>query len=77
MRVPEDMSVISCDQFFSAEYFVPRLTSVDQHNERFGRLVVDALLGAINGENQETVFTYRPELIIRESCGAPKKPEKQ
>lgn len=70
LQVPEDMSVISCDQFFSAEYFVPRLTSVDQHNERFGRLVVGALLDEINGSQGETFFTHRPELIIRESCMA-------
>lgn len=71
-RVPEDVSVISCDQFFSAEYFVPRLTSLDQHNERFGRLVVDALLNEIDGGEEEAFFVHRPELIIRESCAPPK-----
>ncbi len=70
--VPEAMSVISCDQFFSAEYFVPRLTSVDQHNERFGKMVVGALLSEINGSENEPVFTHRPELIIRESCCSPR-----
>lgn len=72
LSVPGDISVISCDQFFAAEYLVPRLTSVDQHNERFGSLVVKALLQAING-GEEIVFTHRPERIIRESCAPPKK----
>lgn len=71
LRVPEDVSVISCDQFFSADYFVPRLTSVDQHNERFGRLIINALLGVMNGGRQEVSFTYGPELVARESCAAP------
>jgi len=65
--VPGDISMISCDQFFFPEYFVPRLTSVDQHNERFGRFVVDAMLNEING-GETAFFTHRPELIIRESC---------
>lgn len=67
-RVPQDVSVISCDQFFSAEYFVPRLTSVDQHNELFGRFIINALLGVMSGAQEETALNYGPELIIRESC---------
>ena len=68
LSVPNDVSVISCDQFFSAEYFVPRLTSVDQHNERFGRLIINALLSVMNGTPEEVVLTYGPELVLRESC---------
>ena len=68
LRVPQDVSVISCDQFFDAEYFVPRLTSVDQHNERFGRFIINALLGVINGAQDEAALTYGPGLVVRESC---------
>lgn len=71
LRVPEDVSVISCDQFLSADYFVPRLTSVDQHNELFGRLIINALLGVMSGEPKEAVLTYGPELVVRESCAPP------
>lgn len=71
LRVPQDVSVISCDQFYSADYLVPRLTSVDQHNELFGRFIINALLGAINGVKEDTVLTYNPELVIRESCAPP------
>lgn len=69
--IPQDVSVISCDQFYTAEYQVPRLTSVDQHNELFGRFIINALLGAINNVNDDVVLNYRPELIIRESCAPP------
>ena len=68
LRVPEDVSVISCDQFYSAEYLVPRLTSVDQHNEQFGRFIINALLGAMRGVQENVVLTFTPELVIRESC---------
>lgn len=69
-RVPEDVSVISCDQFFSPDYFIPRLTSVDQHNERFGQMVVQALLASIRGE-EGPYLGHSPELILRESCAPP------
>ncbi len=71
LSVPRDVSVISCDQFFTADYFVPRLTSVDQHNERFGRFIVNALLGVIHGVKENILLTHQPELIIRESCAPP------
>lgn len=68
LAVPEDVSVVSCDQFFDADFFVPRLTSVDQHNSRFGRFVVDTLLGAMGGVREAKRLNYRPELVVRESC---------
>lgn len=71
LRVPQDVSVISCDQFYSADYLVPRLTSVDQHNELFGRFIINALLGAINGVQEDVSLTYHPELVVRESCAPP------
>lgn len=71
LRIPEDVSIISCDQFYTADYLVPRLTSVDQHNELFGRFIINALLGAIRGVKEDVILTYRPELVLRESCGSP------
>lgn len=72
--VPEDVSIISCDQFYSADYLVPRLTSVDQHNELFGRFIINALLGAIHGLTEDVILSYKPELVLRESCASPSQP---
>jgi len=71
LRVPQDVSVISCDQFYAADYLVPRLTSIDQHNERFGRLIIQTLLGGIHGSREDVPLTYLPELVVRESCAPP------
>ena len=71
LRVPEDISIISCDQFFSADYYVPRLTSINQHNEHFGRFVINALLGIINGIKENVRVVMTPELVLRESCAPP------
>lgn len=74
LRVPEEVSVISCDQFYAADFLVPRLTSVDQHNELFGRFIINALLGAIRGVTEDVILSYKPELVLRESCAAPYNP---
>lgn len=71
LRIPEDISIISCDQFYAPDYYIPRLTSVDQHNERFGRFIINALLGAIHGVKENVVLNFTPELVIRESCAPP------
>lgn len=68
MKIPEDVSVVSCDQFFDAEYFVPRLTALDQHNELLGRSVISALLDKMNGAVRRQPLKLYPELIERESC---------
>lgn len=68
LKIPEDVSVISCDQFFDAEYFVPRLTALDQHNELLGRSVISALLDKMGGAVQSRPLKLHPELIVRESC---------
>lgn len=71
LRIPQDVSIVSCDRFYSADYLVPRLTSVDQHNELFGRFIIHSLLGAMNGVKEDVVLSYSPELIVRESCAPP------
>lgn len=71
LRIPQDVSVISCDQFYTADYMVPRLSSVDQHNSLFGRFVIGTLLAAVNGRRETIRLRCEPELIIRESCMPP------
>lgn len=68
LKIPEDVSVVSCDQFFDAEYFVPRLTALDQHNELHGRSVISALLDKMGGAVRSQPLKLYPELIVRESC---------
>lgn len=70
LRVPEDISVVSCDQFPSGEYSCPRLTTLDQQNSYLGRMSIMTLIGAINGESEGINICHEPHLIIRESCGA-------
>ena len=77
LSVPGDVAVVSCDQFFYADYSLPRLTSVDQHNPQFGKLVIQVLLCAIKGVSEPVKLNHTPELVVRESCGSQNHPRKE
>ncbi|WP_042167419.1 LacI family DNA-binding transcriptional regulator [Paenibacillus gorillae] len=70
LSCPEHMAIASCDQFQQSDYSIPRLTSMDQHNEYLGRMAVLQLISAINGSDETISLNHSPELIVRESCGA-------
>lgn len=70
LKVPQDISVVSCDQFPSGDYSCPRLTTLDQQNSYLGRMSIMTLIGAINGDSECISLSHEPHLIIRESCGA-------
>lgn len=67
---PQDLAIASCDQFSTSAYSVPRLTSINQHNDFLGRIAIKTLTELITDDHVETTFDHRPELVIRESCGA-------
>ncbi|NOU73082.1 LacI family DNA-binding transcriptional regulator [Paenibacillus sp. LMG 31458] len=70
LHCPEQIAIASCDQFPLSEYSIPRLTSMDQHNEYLGRMAVLQLISAINGSDETITINHSPELVVRESCGA-------
>lgn len=69
LSVPRDVSLISCDRFYFADYTIPRLTSIHHHSRRWGQLVVRTLIQAVQGSTESARITFPPELIIGESCG--------
>lgn len=72
LRVPEDVSVVGCDDIAAASWIVPRLTTLAQQKAAMGRLAVEAVVAAIEqpGEQLEaTVIRLPMELRIRESTG--------
>ncbi|MBT8079711.1 MAG: substrate-binding domain-containing protein [Gammaproteobacteria bacterium] len=69
LRVPQDISVVGYDDITLAAYSSPQLTTVRQNIRHAGRILVESVLGLINGENvPDTMLSS--ELIIRNSCGA-------
>lgn len=71
IEVPTDIALGSCDEFPGSEFMIPRVTTVNQHNEKLGKIALFYLLNLIENKNFEAIETNDlPELIIRESCGA-------
>ncbi|MGL4696545.1 LacI family DNA-binding transcriptional regulator [Enterococcus larvae] len=69
LSCPEDIAIASCDAFPDGEYQIPRITTINQHNQILGQLAVKRLLKLINEEPLGAIDLHSPDLIIRESCG--------
>ncbi|MGA7246088.1 MAG: substrate-binding domain-containing protein, partial [Terracidiphilus sp.] len=70
LRVPTDVSVIGFDDIKAAGFTLPRLTTIHQPLEEFGRIAGEHLIGRISGKlasRQE--IAVKPTLIARESTG--------
>lgn len=70
LRVPEDIAVVSCDEFYFGEYCSPRITSLNQQDSYLGRLAIVRLINLMKGLSDAASQTHNPLLNIRESCGA-------
>jgi DNA-binding LacI/PurR family transcriptional regulator len=69
LRVPEDVSVIGFDDIPAAALSHPPLTTIAQDYARAGELLVDALIGQINGARTEHKM-LTPRLVVRRSTAA-------
>lgn len=66
LRIPEDLSLVGCDNLFFAAYNNPPLTSIDTGQQELGAKAVRMLLeGRQDREDMEWVLTERA------SCGKP------
>ena len=64
LRIPEDLSLVGCDNLFFTAYNNPPLTSIDTKQQELGARAVRMLLESQQGrEDAEWV------LVERESCG--------
>ena len=63
LRMPEQLSIVGCDDLFCAPYLDPALTSINSHQQRTGARAVQLL---ISGENKHETIDW--ELVERASC---------
>ncbi len=63
LRMPEDLSILGCDNLFCAPYLSPALTSIDTRQQELGANAVRLLL---SGEERRENAAW--EFVIRESC---------
>lgn len=73
LKVPEDISVVGCDDTFGASFSSPPLTTVQSSGEQAGRAITDLLLsGFLSRTKEHRVDTLPAHLIVRESTAQPK-----
>ena len=65
---PDDIRIIGCDDIAACRYSSPKLTTVKQDKEKFGKLSAYMLDDLINNRSQLKPVFIDSELIIRESC---------
>jgi LacI family transcriptional regulator len=72
LRVPDDVSVVSIDDFAWAAAFQPSLTVVRQPIADMAQAAFDQLLRRIaGGVAPASRQCFTPQLVIRQSCGRP------
>jgi DNA-binding LacI/PurR family transcriptional regulator len=78
LRCPADLSIIGFDDISSAGYCIPRLTTIRQPLAEMGEFAAQSLIRKIESPEwtPRREYTFRPELIERESTGAPAKRRK-
>ncbi len=67
LRVPEDISVIGCDDIDACRYSSPKLSTVKQNKDQLGKLAANMLNDLIHGKADLKPVLIDTELIIRES----------
>ena len=72
LQVPEDVSIVGFDDIQSASYHVPSLTTIRQPLKLMGSTAAAALLRRMAHETLPATIEVQPELVVRESSGAPR-----
>jgi DNA-binding LacI/PurR family transcriptional regulator len=77
VRVPEDMSIVGCDDIFGADFCNPPLTTLTAPIEQAARLSVSMLLDRLQSErigasalNRRHIAALPTHLTVRESTGS-------
>ncbi|MCA4134253.1 LacI family DNA-binding transcriptional regulator [Arthrobacter sp. M4] len=72
IRVPEDMSIVGCDDIFGADFCNPPLTTIASPIEQAGRVAVSMLLSQLNplqGATNRRLAVMPTHLTVRSSTG--------
>lgn len=72
LRIPEDLSIVGCDNIDLARYCTPALSTIDVPKYEMGASATNMLLKLERGETPEDVW-IRADYIRRESTGPCKK----
>ena len=68
--VPDDVSIVGCDDIELSKWFVSALTTIHTHISRQGSLAMKELVQLVKGEKSGEIHRIAGELIERGSCKA-------
>jgi LacI family transcriptional regulator len=74
LRIPDDVAVVGFDDIFLAPYACPPLTTVRVPAFGLGWTAAEMLIALIEGDREVASVILEPELVIRDSCGAKRRP---
>jgi LacI family transcriptional regulator len=77
LRVPEDMSILGCDDFDFAELLEPPLTTIAVPAAEMGKSAAHALWEAITNKKPVATQIVATELVVRGSTASPASTKKQ
>jgi len=70
LSVPDDVAIVGFDNIKRGVIAPVPLTTIHQPANEVGRLAIKMILKKIRGEVVKNRIILKPELVIRESCGA-------
>ena len=73
LKIPDDLSVIACDDTPEALVHSPPLTTIGQPLQRGAQMALEKLLSQLSHPNEKPIsIGIKPEIVIRESCAEPR-----
>ena len=74
IKVPEELSIVGCNNTVLSNITVPMISSIDQNVEEISKKASSYIIKLIEAENKSKVhITIPSKLIIKESCNKPYK----
>lgn len=68
--MPDDVSIVGCDEIELSKWFVPALITIHIHINRQGSLAMKELIQLVKEEKSGEIHRIAGELIERGSCKA-------
>jgi DNA-binding LacI/PurR family transcriptional regulator len=72
LKIPEDIAMVGFNDIEIAKFASSPLTTIKQDAFKIGKLAAQIVVNRIEGKEQPNRTILKPELIVRDSCGAEK-----
>lgn len=69
IRLPQDCSLVGCDDIFGADLTVPALTTIGGPADKLGAYAVDIMHARLTGHEGPPSSTFEAHLVVRGSSG--------